>query len=323
MSANFEPVFVGGHMRSGTTLLRSLLDRHPRLAVANETYFVTSIADRLETAHRSHASLLQAWHDSPKCAGQGLDKEALQRRFESYPGDECHLFRAALEEYANQRGKDRCGEKTPDLYYRRPELLLKWYSNAKLILIVRDPRAIFTSILKMEGAFCKDPSTMGVLWADESRRSRNLVRKYPTRVRIVRYEDLLQDPSTHLTHLMSWLGLEFSPAQLDPAVATPLFYGSEKPHMAMASKPIHAGRADAWREELDRVHAARVTLAAGAELGKHGYVSDPWCLSRTQYLRGLLDRSIHSFLLRPYVRPIAGKLKRLCQKTGFNPDPWT
>jgi len=40
------PVLVLGVRRSGTTLLRVMLDRHSELAVPDESYFVPQLADR-------------------------------------------------------------------------------------------------------------------------------------------------------------------------------------------------------------------------------------------------------------------------------------
>ena len=40
------PLFVLGVRRSGTTLLRVMLDRHPALAIPDESYFIPQLADR-------------------------------------------------------------------------------------------------------------------------------------------------------------------------------------------------------------------------------------------------------------------------------------
>jgi len=48
--ADFQPVFIVGCERSGTTLLASLLDRHSELAVTPETHFIDDIAHSPEKA---------------------------------------------------------------------------------------------------------------------------------------------------------------------------------------------------------------------------------------------------------------------------------
>ena len=46
MTPGGPPLLVLGVRRSGTTLLRVMLDRHSQLAVPDETYFVPQLADR-------------------------------------------------------------------------------------------------------------------------------------------------------------------------------------------------------------------------------------------------------------------------------------
>ena len=48
MSAAPDPVlFVGGVERSGTTLLRNMLDAHPLLALPDESYFIRNVYKEL------------------------------------------------------------------------------------------------------------------------------------------------------------------------------------------------------------------------------------------------------------------------------------
>ena len=49
MSRDGPPVIVLGVRRSGTTLLRVMLDRNPALAIPDESYFVPQLARRHPT----------------------------------------------------------------------------------------------------------------------------------------------------------------------------------------------------------------------------------------------------------------------------------
>ena len=46
MTPGGPPLLILGVRRSGTTLLRVMLDRHSRLAIPDESYFVPQLADR-------------------------------------------------------------------------------------------------------------------------------------------------------------------------------------------------------------------------------------------------------------------------------------
>src|SRR4051812_46846222 len=71
---DFKPIFIGGSGRSGTTLLRTLLDRHIDLAMINEAMFFGTVEKRRAAGHDG---LLALWQAEPECAGQGLDPAKL------------------------------------------------------------------------------------------------------------------------------------------------------------------------------------------------------------------------------------------------------
>ncbi len=106
--------FIVGVTRSGTTLLRLMLDAHPDLAIPPETHFVPSLikatrkngvspdeAHGIVTGHRQ-------WGDF------NLDSAELLRRYcELDRIDPETTIRAFFELYAEREGKPRWGDKTP------------------------------------------------------------------------------------------------------------------------------------------------------------------------------------------------------------------
>src|SRR6059058_4977269 len=79
--------FVAGVSRSGTTLLRLMLDAHPELTIPPETHFVPKLITQFEswmeegagtTELRARAFELITTH--PRWGDMGLDPEALRSR---------------------------------------------------------------------------------------------------------------------------------------------------------------------------------------------------------------------------------------------------
>ena len=79
MPAAGPPVIVLGVRRSGTTLLRVMLDRNPELAVPDESYFVPQLARR----HRGVVdpdAFLDDLRRLPTLAEWGLEPDAVAAR---------------------------------------------------------------------------------------------------------------------------------------------------------------------------------------------------------------------------------------------------
>src|SRR5690606_22340526 len=104
--------FVVGVGRSGTTLLRLMLDAHPELAIPPETHFLPELiesarsgAGAAELAAAAAAS--RHWGDLGISA---LDFEARLRLGGTRPDQAARAF---FELYAERHGKPRWGDKTP------------------------------------------------------------------------------------------------------------------------------------------------------------------------------------------------------------------
>ena len=120
------PLLVLGVRRSGTTLLRVMLDRSSVLAVPDESYFVPQLAHR----HRGHGRrrLLRRRPPAdraPARLGDGADDVAPRLRAGMTAGE---AIGAIFETYAALHGKSRWGDKTP-LYMQYLPLLERLFPD--------------------------------------------------------------------------------------------------------------------------------------------------------------------------------------------------
>ncbi len=129
----FDPIFIVGHPRSGTTMLARIFDRHSNFAVPTETFFfVPAHRHRLRLAER--AGTHQAFMDYLR--GIGIirySEESVWDRFVLGPATSFDLFRCLLQDYASCRGKPRCGEKTPWHLLAVPKLLSAYPCQGNLL----------------------------------------------------------------------------------------------------------------------------------------------------------------------------------------------
>ena len=112
--------FVVGVGRSGTTLLRLMLDAHPELAIPPETHFAPGLIERAHEGAGADALVdeivgTRAWADF------GIQAERLRERVTALgEGGAATVLRAFYGLCAEREGKPRWGDKTPIYVRRRP-----------------------------------------------------------------------------------------------------------------------------------------------------------------------------------------------------------
>ena len=266
------PLFVLGVRRSGTTLLRVMLDRHPALAVPDESYFIPTLAAR----HRGRIEAPRFCADAARIA--------TLRDWAVRPADVAARLRpgataadgiaAIYEAYAAARGKERWGDKTP-MYLSRLGLLYRLFPTALYVHVVRDGRDAARSFLEMPAglvteswAHPRDAAGFACQWRTEVRDAVALGRRLgPARYLELRYERLTADPDGELRAVAAFAGLEFDPAMLAYPGTLDL---AAKPHQARLAQPPTAGVRD-WRTEMPAADVAAFEAIAGDTLAACGY----------------------------------------------------
>ncbi len=269
MHANqpFRPIFIVGCGRSGTTLLAVLLDRHPQLAITAETHFCIKLA-RLPSG--GYARLLDHFYQWHRTAELGLSRDELAARFLTYEPSPRGLFRAALEEYAENHHKPRVGEKTPFHLWHVPTLL-SWFPDAKVICTIRDGRDNVLSMLDAPWAAHKMLREHCRTWIRAAKAADKFQRKYPERFMLVRYEDLLAQTQAKLAAIDAFLGLPFDAVQLDPSVATDVVPHWERSWKQDATKEIDPSKISIWKTRATPVQRRVMNTMMGPMLRHFGY----------------------------------------------------
>jgi len=266
------PLFILGVRRSGTTLLRVMLDRHSELAVPDESYFIPQLAER----HRRPIEV-EAFADDlrrlPALREWGVPLAEVRARLR--PGMPVgEAIAAVYEVYAELRGKRRFGDKTP-LYMQYLGMLERLFPAALYVHLIRDGRDAAVSFLAMpEGivtrtwAHPRSAAGFACQWRSEVAAARRLGRRAgPRRYLEVRYEDLVSDAERELRRICAFAGLGYEPGMLDYAGAVEV---SRRPHQRSLLRPPTPGLRD-WRRELSEAEVAAFEAVAGDLLGDLGY----------------------------------------------------
>jgi hypothetical protein len=265
------PLLILGVRRSGTTLLRVMLDRHSQLAVPDESYFVPQLADR----HLRRVDADEFVDDLRRLNTVAewnvpLDEVRSQLHDRMSAGEAIGTVYAV---YAHERGKPRWGDKTP-MYMQNLRLLERLFPDARFVHLIRDGRDAALSFLAMPGGIVTEtwmhprtPAEFACQWRTEVAAARRLGRRVGARYVEVRYEELVADAETALQRVCAFAGLEYEPAMLDYAGNVDV---SAKPHQQRLMQPPTTGVRD-WRTQMSPADVAAFERVAGDLLREVGY----------------------------------------------------
>lgn len=254
-----EGLFVVGAPRSGTSLLRRILNTHPEIFVARETGFLNrQPALDLLGAHRAlDASARRMLLKSAqwRLNLEGWDLAAVAALLEESETIEEFLPRLCALESERAEPLRYWGDNTPT-YVRLSSELLGIYPSAKCIVIVRDPRAVVSSILPLE--FGANHATMAAIdWVGDIAHGLAAANTHEGRVHHLRYEDLVADPGTELQSVATFLGVatDFDPDDVSGPTAA---LADRLEHHRELSRRIEPHLAERWRTKLSERDRLRV-----------------------------------------------------------------
>jgi Sulfotransferase family len=252
MTSFTEPIFpfVVGCSRSGTTLLRAMLDAHPQLAVPPESHFALATdVRRLRRALRRERWFALWDLEAPDLRGLNV----------------ADAVRALFAAYAGKQGKPRYADKTPHYVSHLPELAGR-FPEARFVHVIRDGRDVALSLREVPWG----PD--GVEEAAMHWRRRVLEGRAaglgPDRYRELRYEALVAGPEDELRSLAAWLDLPYDDAMLRYA-ERPLVVPYPEHHGRLRQPPTPGVRD--WRREMPPADVARFEAVAGDALEALGY----------------------------------------------------
>ncbi len=250
------PIFIVGCQRSGTTLVRLILDSHPNISCGPETRFL-----------RSFEHLTDDAGDWPRLALYGFDKDYWHRKV-------AELFSTTMQDYAERRGKGRWADKTP-LYALHLDYLDVLFPDALVLHVVRDPFDVVASHRSRWGWWSGLKAVEK--WGRYVRSARTAGRRLgPARYRELRYDRLITDPEAELRGVTEWLGEPWDPALLDHESSPHDVFGgyrefsSARRRSAGTKRGIY-NRLGSGQRELDPVLKLAVALRTRSLRHELGY----------------------------------------------------
>ena len=279
--------FIVGVPRSGTTLLRLMLDAHPELCIPPETHFLPGLlklggetAGTCEPFFRA-VTEFETWDDF------NLSADEFARVLKEIdPFVISEGVRAFYRLYAARFGKKRWGDKTPpySLFLREVESILP---EAHFIHLIRDGRDVALSVRKLWFAPGRDIETIARDWCSRIQTARAGGKECRSNLEI-RYEDLVRNPIEQLKKICAFLGLDyhsnmetyyhFSQARLSEVKSryrsdgTLLISKEERLfNQRFTNFPPDRSRIFRWKREMEKRDLLEFERIAGKTLEELGY----------------------------------------------------
>lgn len=201
-----EPIFLVGAERSGTTLLRLMLDHHTQIAFSYEfEYAVDQVSD---SGDNPELEKYYEWLETNRIfqsTGYEIDRSL------NYP----QLMNSFLSQKKEQAGKPIIGATV----HRHFDRLLWIWPNAKFIHIIRDGRDVARSCIGM--GWAGNVWTGVSRWLEAEEIWENLQKRIPEERRLeIAYEALISDFVATLTRICEFIGVPYDEAMLNYAKTT-------------------------------------------------------------------------------------------------------
>jgi len=278
--------FVCGVTRSGTTLLRLMLDSHPEVAIPGETHWVPKLIKAFERSKQSADDAADLVIDHKRWGDFHLDAEEVRAQIRAlHPITAADVIRTFYSIYTQREGKSRYGDKTPG-YIQEMRRIQRVLPEARFVHIIRDGRDVSLSHMRMNWG----PETYAEsakLWRNRIRKARKMAPSIDHYTE-VRFEDLVADTEGVLRRVCEFIELDFDPVMLsyhERAEGRLAEKARELPRKnrpnqtaearldshKLAKEPPRADRVGMWRERMTPEEIAEYEAVAGDMLVELGY----------------------------------------------------
>jgi len=306
--------FIIGRPRSGTTLLRTLLDAHPNVIVPTECPFILQLYKRYnkisnpdkKTIDKIIIDLQKVWlFNYIK-----IDVELLKKSLYEYSGNINYLTlcKIIILHYTAAFPKEKIilvGDKNPVYAYKFKKTYKIFENECKYIQIIRDPRDQIISLrnLKMEIPIT---STVAKNWAYADITFNYIAKKNKDNFMTVKYEDLVTEPEKKLKEVNDFLDIPYNSDVLK-------FHEKKEEYKKQFSEkllknghksllnPIKPDKIGLWKNKLTTKEKEIIELITEKQLRLYGYetieIRKPF-ITYIQALPGILVHYISIILVK-------------------------
>lgn len=260
------PILVVGTGRSGTTLLRLMLNAHSRIYLTHEASFYLYRSRLLRDL--SGDDWLDHYLASPSFAWLQLDPERVRAGLPT-PLRSDEIKRAMVRIMhlkAESYGKPRYGDKTP-FHTRFLRMVFDDFPSARVIHIVRSPRHTIESLIRMPWAPAS-PGLSILLYRDRLRE----IEPFRDRIYEIRLEDLIEAPRKTMSGVLEFIGEPWEDRVLDHSRFAP---SGDMPPFPWLQSARRAVRVEERPLSLSPAWVRIIEHETAVYMDRYGYLPEP------------------------------------------------
>ena len=258
-----SPIFVGGQMKSGTTMVRALLGQHPNIFGGLETHWFDINFQEQKEKDKALQKLEGLFNLSPSDMNLIMSKKNLDNK----------EFLSIFMNYVTKKSnKTRWVEKTPGNIFHLQDILSSW-PTAKFIHVIRDWRDTYASWKKSNKKSIDDfiHYSLKALEIYDKNENEN--------THIVQYEKLVLDRYQTLTNLFEFLSEDLHAACLQlntqnsryEYAAVSRVTGKKSSTLMSTQSAINSNKVGVYTKVLDKQEIALIEDKLSNYLERFGY----------------------------------------------------
>lgn len=278
-----RPFYILGSGRNGSTLLGTMLNRHPDLLVIPEQFALPYATIRYRLLNwldwQDLVKIVVGEYSDPKNSFWKRSCTHLIPELYAIPREQRSL-RTLIDRIAVDQGDSTgrpfimWGDKTP-MNTRMFNVIKPVLEGSRFVFLLRDGRDVVSSYSRSEDKLLADhtqPMNAARIWAqsiDVLERVKKMAP--PEDLFILRYEQLIGEPEKSLKALCAFLGVPFSELVLsDSAVGRSMTAEGMSHHMNL-TRPLMPGNTGKWKGAFDKTTLDQVMSIIGTRLERMGY----------------------------------------------------
>jgi len=304
--------FIIGRPRSGTTMLRTMLDAHPNILIPLENAKLIHLQQKYATKNiltkNIIENLLNDFLNDYTNTQWKIDKIELKKNLLSLVGNNTSfdsIIKIIYSHFQSSFKKEDIqliGDKSPINSLYLLKLYYKSFRNAKFIYISRDPRDNIFSI-KKNRTYPEPTAILANYWKKSVKQYFKLKNIAPRQIIHVKYEDLLKSPREELKRITSFLSIDFHDRMLE-------FYKQKQNYSdnyikkweSTLFKPLNQSHFDLWKKNMSSSDIKKIEYHCKKSIqqmsyeNRHTRFSFLYSLSQIPNIIGILYQNFNRFI---------------------------
>lgn len=274
------PLYIIGTERSGSNLLRVILNTHSNISIPHPPHIMRyfgeladgygdlsddqnlgQLTDDVLQLIETHIYPWEVQVDRQRVIGEARPRSLLG------------IFAAIQDKHLDSTGKKRWGCKSTFMVHHVDDALAR-DPGAKFIWLVRDPRDVAVSSRK--SVFSPfHPMHTAALWAEQQAEALALEARLSDAVLRIRYEDLLEDPEACIQQVCAFLDEPFEEGLLQYDLTKAARKGAGlSESWENTGRPLLRNNTGKYKTELSPEELASVEAVAGEVMDQLGYARE-------------------------------------------------